>query len=81
MDRARLKVGFIGLGNMGAPMAVNLTHGGFDMVVYDVRPDAVIALEAEGARGASSIAALADRGRCRVYVRALRRASARDLPR
>ncbi len=30
-------VGFIGLGNMGAPMAINLKNkGGFDVVAYDI---------------------------------------------
>jgi 3-hydroxyisobutyrate dehydrogenase len=31
-----MKIGFIGLGNMGAPMARNLVKAGHDLVVYDV---------------------------------------------
>ena len=32
------KVGFIGLGNMGAPMAINLIQkGGLELVVYDLK--------------------------------------------
>ena len=32
------KVGFVGLGNMGAPMALNLiTKGNMDLVVFDVK--------------------------------------------
>ena len=29
------KLGFIGLGQMGAPMATNIANGGFDLSVYD----------------------------------------------
>jgi 3-hydroxyisobutyrate dehydrogenase len=32
-------VGFVGLGNMGWPMAHNLVEGGFDLVVRDADPD------------------------------------------
>jgi 3-hydroxyisobutyrate dehydrogenase len=35
-----VKIGFIGLGSMGAHMARNLLHAGFDVTVYDVRADA-----------------------------------------
>ncbi len=35
------KVGFIGVGNMGGPMAQNLVKAGRQLVVYDVRPDAL----------------------------------------
>ena len=35
-----MKIGFIGLGSMGAHMARNLLHAGFDVTVYDVRADA-----------------------------------------
>jgi len=31
----KLKYGFIGLGNMGAPMAANIARHGFDLAVYD----------------------------------------------
>jgi 3-hydroxyisobutyrate dehydrogenase len=34
------KVGFIGLGNMGRPMASLLVKAGFSLSVYDVNPDA-----------------------------------------
>ena len=30
------RVGFIGLGNMGAPMAANLVRGGHDVMAYDI---------------------------------------------
>ena len=47
-------VGFIGLGNMGRGMADNLVSKGHSVVLYDVVPEAVSALTAKGARGASS---------------------------
>jgi len=54
------KVGFIGIGNMGAPMASHLVRAGFDLTVYDVRPEAVsIFVERHGGKGAESLAQLA----------------------
>jgi len=50
------KVAFIGLGNMGKPMAKNLIKAGFSLTVFDVVKDAVEELTAAGAKGASSIA-------------------------
>src|SRR5262249_11242633 len=35
-----MKIGFIGLGNMGGPMALNLMKAGHTLVVHDVRRDA-----------------------------------------
>jgi len=35
------KVGFIGLGNMGGPMAANLVNKGLSVVGYDVNPEAM----------------------------------------
>src|SRR5260221_3324750 len=35
-----MKIGFIGLGNMGGPMALNLLKAGHTLVVHDVRRDA-----------------------------------------
>lgn len=52
-------VGFIGLGAMGAPMASNLLRRGFGLVVHDVRPAAMEALLAQGARAAGSPRAVA----------------------
>ena len=31
-----MKIGFIGLGNMGAPMAANLANAGYEVVGFDV---------------------------------------------
>ena len=48
------KVGFIGLGNMGGPMAKNLLKAGHQVSVFDLVPAACDALAKEGALKASS---------------------------
>lgn len=53
------KIGFIGLGRMGRPMASNLQRKGFATLSYDVNPQGVAALVALGGRGAASIEELA----------------------
>ncbi len=53
------QVGFIGLGRMGEPMALRLAAAGYELVVYDVRPESVAALVAKGARAAASPAEVA----------------------
>lgn len=50
-----MQMGMVGLGRMGANMVRRLLRGGHQCVVYDVSPDAVKALSAEGAIGASSL--------------------------
>ncbi len=55
-----MKVGFIGLGTMGGAMALNLRRAGFDLVVYDVRPDMAKPQLAAGAAGGDSITALGE---------------------
>ncbi|MEG2881810.1 MAG: 2-hydroxy-3-oxopropionate reductase [Christensenella sp.] len=54
------KVGFIGLGIMGKPMAKNLVKAGYDLIVYDVAAGAVQELKAAGAKAASSIKEVTD---------------------
>ena len=49
----------VGLGRMGANMARRLMRDGHRVVAYDVNADAVSALAAEGAEGASSLEELA----------------------
>jgi 6-phosphogluconate dehydrogenase len=51
-----MQLGMIGLGRMGANMVRRLMHAGHTSVVYDRSADAVKALAAEGATGASSLA-------------------------
>lgn len=52
------RVGFIGLGNMGGPMAANIAKAGFDLTVYDLREEAIAEIETLGGRRAASVAAL-----------------------
>ena len=47
-------IGFIGLGNMGGPMACNLLNQGHAVTVFDVVPAAVAALREAGAKVAAS---------------------------
>ena len=54
-----MRVGFIGLGNMGRGMAANLARKGESLVVHDVVEAPVRALVELGARAASSAAELA----------------------
>ena len=49
-------VAFIGLGNMGAPMARNLLKAGHAVRGFDVAPAAVAALVAQGATAAADVA-------------------------
>jgi len=48
------RVGFIGLGNMGKHMAINIAKAGFDLMVYDLRPEPMRELTALGAKAARS---------------------------
>jgi 6-phosphogluconate dehydrogenase len=50
-----MQLGMIGLGRMGANMALRLVRGGHDLVVYDVNPEAVERLQGEGASGSTSL--------------------------
>lgn len=50
-----MKVGFIGLGQMGAGMAANLVKAGHDVVVYNRSPDKAAPLVALGAKSAARV--------------------------
>jgi 3-hydroxyisobutyrate dehydrogenase-like beta-hydroxyacid dehydrogenase len=66
-------VGFIGLGNMGRPMSLNLVKHGFPLIVHDIDPAKVEPLRARGATVADSpegVAAGADRTICMVETTA-----------
>jgi 3-hydroxyisobutyrate dehydrogenase-like beta-hydroxyacid dehydrogenase len=56
-----MDIGFIGLGNMGAPMARRLIEAGHKLTVYDTRNDAVAPFTALGAQLAASPQDVADR--------------------
>jgi len=49
-------VAFIGLGNMGGPMAVNLVKAGYDVAVFDLSQTALDQLQEAGASVAASAA-------------------------
>lgn len=49
-----MKVGFIGLGNMGSAVARNIQRGGFDLIVHDLRKDAAKTLLEHGAQWAET---------------------------
>lgn len=49
------KIGFVGLGYMGKPMATNLVKKGFQVAVYDIRKELVSDLVAIGAEAAGSL--------------------------
>lgn len=53
------RIGFVGLGRMGQPMARNLLKAGFALQVFDPVPERVAALTALGAQAASSPAGAA----------------------
>ena len=58
------KVGFIGLGAMGGPMALNLAKAGFKLVVHDIDQSKTAPLRAKGAElagNAEAVAAAVDR--------------------
>ncbi len=50
-----MQLGMVGLGRMGANLVRRLMRDGHDCVVYDLSPDSVAALEADGAAGATSL--------------------------
>ena len=51
-----MRIGFVGLGNMGAAMAANLIKAGHEVTVYNRSRPKVDALVSEGARPADSVA-------------------------
>ena len=63
MSQATIRVGFIGLGRMGVPMAVNVRRAGYDLTVYDLREAQVgdlVRLGALAARCAAEVAEQSD---------------------
>jgi 3-hydroxyisobutyrate dehydrogenase-like beta-hydroxyacid dehydrogenase len=55
----QLKLGYIGLGNMGTPMAKKMVEWPGGLTVYDIRPEAMTPLAERGAVLADSIADVA----------------------
>ena len=56
-----MQLGMVGLGRMGANLVRRLMRDGHRCVVYDVNPEAVKQLDAEGATGTSSLQELVDK--------------------
>jgi 3-hydroxyisobutyrate dehydrogenase-like beta-hydroxyacid dehydrogenase len=56
---ATLRLGYIGLGNMGAPMATKMTEWPGGVTVYDIRAEAMTPLAEKGASLADSVADVA----------------------
>ena len=54
------ELGFVGLGNMGGPMAGRLIDAGHRLAVYDIREEAMAPLIARGAARMNSSRAVAD---------------------
>jgi len=61
MAKQETRVGFIGLGIMGKPMARNVQRAGFPLVVYNRTPGKTAELAAGGAEVAASPKAVAER--------------------
>ena len=55
-----MRIGFIGLGNMGGPMAMNLVRAGHDLTVNDLRRELADPHLAAGANWADSVRAVAE---------------------
>jgi 4-hydroxybutyrate dehydrogenase/sulfolactaldehyde 3-reductase len=53
------RIGFIGLGRMGRPMASNLVRKGFSLAAYDINRSAVEALTTLGASAANGVPGIA----------------------
>jgi putative dehydrogenase len=51
-----MRIGFVGLGSMGQPMAQQLVKGGYAVRGYDPRAEAITAFEQAGGEGAASAA-------------------------
>lgn len=58
-NRGLARIGVIGVGKMGAPMARRLLAGGYQVLAYDVRPEAVAEVARHGAASCDSLTAVA----------------------
>ena len=61
-----MKIGFIGLGIMGKPMAKNLLKAGHELLVYDIIKESVDEVAAAGAKASASSKAVAEE--CAIIV-------------
>ena len=56
----KTRYGFVGLGNLGGALAMNLRRAGFDLTIHDLDADTAKALLAEGAAWAANPRAVAE---------------------
>src|SRR5271166_1911875 len=77
MSDQQLKLGYIGLGNMGAPMATKMTEWPGGVTVYDIRTEAMTPLAEKGASLADSVADVA--GADIIHVTVLDDAQVREV--
>lgn len=52
-----MRIGFIGTGTMGTPIAGCLVAAGHRLTVYDIRPEATAALAGRGADRTAAVSA------------------------
>jgi len=67
------KVGFVGLGNMGGPMALNLAKAGFSLVVHDIdraKTEPLAAQAASVEHSPAAVASMTERTICMVETTA-----------
>jgi 2-hydroxy-3-oxopropionate reductase len=63
-----MKIGFIGLGIMGKPMARNLMKAGHELYVYDIAAESVAAVAADGARACASASEAASKAQVTITM-------------
>ena len=61
MSEAKARVGFIGLGTIGEPMATNIAKKGFEVTVFDLDQRKIAKLLEQGAKSAATPAGVAER--------------------
>ena len=66
MSNKEKKIGIVGLGVMGKPMAKNLVKAGFDLTVFDIKEEPVQELVGLGAKAAASPAEIG--GTCEIII-------------
>jgi 3-hydroxyisobutyrate dehydrogenase-like beta-hydroxyacid dehydrogenase len=57
--KPNVRVGFIGIGNMGRPMSANLLKAGYSVIAYDVAQERLDAIVSQGAKRGESVAQVA----------------------
>ena len=55
-----MKIGFVGVGNMGLPMALNLIKSSHNVLVFDKSKDALVAAQTGGVKVATSVKEVAE---------------------